>query len=119
MSGITFQWDSGSIDQLEAAALAYVKKVQAAIKGVAGLIASRLQQHAQLNAPWTDRTGAAREGLVTIADVSEELVTVYLVHTASYGVFLEIARGGRHAVIMPTIEALMPEIYQLMQSVFK
>lgn len=119
MATLTFQWDSGSPAQIEANTLAYIQKVEAAIKDIAGLIASRLQAHAQANAPWTDRTGVAREGLVTIADVSTELVTIYLVTTAPYGVFLELARGGKYAIIMPTIEALMPEIYALMQRVFQ
>lgn len=120
MSGITFTWEGGvTPTTIGANADAYIRKVQAAVKGVAGLIASHLQQQAQINAPWTDRTGAAREGLVTIADVSEELVTVYLISTARHGVFLELARGGKYAIIMPTIEAALPKIYSLMQSVFK
>jgi hypothetical protein len=115
---LSFQWQGATPADIGANAEAYIRKVQAATKGVAGLIASRLQQYAQLNAQWTDRTGDAREGLITIADVSEELVTIYLAHTVSYGIFLEVAHGGKYAIIMPTIEALMPEIYALMQSVF-
>jgi hypothetical protein len=119
MSVITFTWQGGTPADIGANAQAYIRKVQAAVKGVAGLIASYLQQQAQLNAIWTDRTGAAREGLATIADVSEDLVSIYLAHTVSYGIFLELAHGGKYSIIMRTIESALPKIYSLMQSVFK
>ncbi len=70
----------------------------------------KVQEYAQQNAPWEDRTGDARSGL--IADVSEDggLIVLELAHTVDYGVYLETIENGAFAIIMPTLEALGPEI---------
>lgn len=72
--------------------------------------AERVETHAKLNAPWADRTGQARNGL--IANVYEEggEVVLELAHTAEHGQWLELIQNGRFAIIMPTLEALGPEI---------
>jgi hypothetical protein len=59
------------------------------------------------HAPWTDRTGAARAGLIAIANKlgpgSYELLMSYSVH---YGIWLEIANSGRYAVIGPGMKVI-------------
>src|SRR5688500_10891929 len=52
------------------------------------------------NAPWQDRTGAARAGLT--ATVEGNAVT--LAHGVDYGLWLEIANQGRFAIIAPAID---------------
>lgn len=68
--------------------------------------ADEILAYAQYNAPWTDRTGAAREGLYT--DVFEEDgdIVLELGHGVDYGIWLELIQDGRFAIIMPTLEAL-------------
>lgn len=70
----------------------------------------RVQDYAQSNAPWADRTGEARSGL--IADVSEDNgeIVLELAHSVDYGIWLETIQDGAFAIIMPTLEALGPEI---------
>jgi hypothetical protein len=36
-----------------------------------------------------------------------------------YGKFLELARGGRYAIILPTIERNIPEINRLLREIFR
>lgn len=74
--------------------------------------AGAVRDYAQANAPWNDRSGLARSGLDT--DVYEESGTVNLVlfHTVDYGLWLEVIQSGRFAIIMPTLEALAPEIFK-------
>jgi hypothetical protein len=70
----------------------------------------RLYTLARANAPWGDRTGEARAGLdAEVYEEGDEIV-VDLFHTAEHGVWLEIAMGGVYAIIMPTLEALGPDI---------
>lgn len=71
---------------------------------------AEVEAYAQANAPWADRTGAARDGLV--ASVSNDLgeIVIELAHTVDYGIWLELIQNGRFAVIMPTLEALGPKI---------
>lgn len=74
--------------------------------------------YAQYNAPWSDRTGMAREGLY--ADVYEEFgfVIMDLLHSVDYGLWLEVIQNGRFATIMPTLEVFAPEIMRRAGAVF-
>ena len=68
------------------------------------------------NAPWTDRTGAARNGLFTVVSHEPGHYTITLSHTVHYGFWLEVKFSGRDAVIMPTVlsrgRALMSDIQE-------
>ena len=73
--------------------------------------AQELESYAKANAPWDDQTGAAREGLT--AEVGVDFggeVSIDLFHSVEYGYWLELIQNGAYAIIMPTIEALGPEI---------
>jgi hypothetical protein len=63
------------------------------------------------NAPWTDRTGNARNGLTAKHEftpmVKHELV---LFHTMPYGFWLEVRWNGRYAIIGPTMLEIGPEL---------
>lgn len=72
--------------------------------------AQTIQDKAQNEAPWEDRTGAARAGLT--AEVYDDLgeLVIELYHTVDYGQWLELIQDGRFAIIMPTLEQVGPEI---------
>jgi hypothetical protein len=72
--------------------------------------AQRVQQYAQDNAPWSDRTGDARSGL--IADVYQDggEIVLELAHSVDYGQWLELIEDGRFAILLPTIEAMGAEV---------
>lgn len=74
--------------------------------------ADEIESYAQQNAPWDDRTGSARDGLV--CEVTEEGGTLYLelAHTVDYGQWLEVIQSGRFAIIMPTLELFAGELFQ-------
>ena len=61
-------------------------------------------EFAKEQAPWVDRTGAAREGLDVDVDKSGNTMTLTMFHTVDYGQWLETIQNGRYAVIMPTLE---------------
>jgi hypothetical protein len=100
----------------------YGKKALASIYAVAEFIADKMQTEAPQNAPWEDRTGNARSGLFSDVEMeaAEAIVTIYLSHghTIFYGKFLELAHGGRYSIIMPTIEANLPELMKLLNDLF-
>lgn len=75
------------------------------------------------NAPWTDRTGNARQGLH--AAVQRERLKLYaliLAHTVEYGIWLEVTHGGANRIIEPSIRsqgnALMRDVSGLFAMVF-
>lgn len=97
----------------------YQTRVSVAIMAVAQFIAQKMQDEARQGAPWTDRTGNARGGLLgQVEQASGELVHLYLVHTMFYGKFLELRHGGRYAIIMPTIERNIPVIEKMLKDIF-
>lgn len=80
-------------------------KSEAAIRMYAETAALNLQNHARDKAPWTDRTGHARQRLrgdvLTVANGYK----IRLAHGVDYGLWLELAHEKRFAIIQPTILA--------------
>ncbi|MCL4295682.1 MAG: hypothetical protein KJ077_08140 [Anaerolineae bacterium] len=111
----------------------YGVRVFDAILAVADFIATKMQNHARQNARWQDRTGNARSGLFGAAvkkergaggqflATAERTVEIYLSHgsTVFYGKFLELAHGGKYAIIWPTIEKYLPELKRLLDGIFR
>lgn len=69
-------------------------------------LARDLQTHMKQNAPWSDRTGQAREGLN--AEVVKKLLSseIVLYNDAEHGFWLEVAMNGEYAIIIPTLEMM-------------
>lgn len=101
-----FTWVIAPDQQLIPNLKAYGDKVWAAIGQLADLFAARMEAAAKQNAPWTDRTGAARAGLRGFTVKAAASVVLYLVHSVSYGIFLELGtrRMAPRPIIMPTLE---------------
>jgi hypothetical protein len=80
--------------------------------------ADDILRYAQDNAPWSDRTGDARDGLVV--DVTEQGNDIYLelAHTVDYGQWLEVIQSGRFAIIMPTLELFAADIFEAAGAAF-
>lgn len=101
----------------------YGDRALVAIQAVAQYTATVMQNDARSNAAWTDRTGNARAGLfgTAEADFGQKIVTIYLSHgaTIDYGVYLELAHGGRYAVIMRTMEAHLDELRAMLDDVLR
>lgn len=71
---------------------------------------AQVESFAQSNAPWSDITGRARRGLKANISIEDGEIILELAHTEEYGYWLELIQDGRFAIIMPTLEALGPEI---------
>lgn len=99
----------------------YGEDVLKAVAAVAQYSATEMQNQAQQQASWTDRTGNARTGLfgTSEADFASHVVTIYLSHSASldYGIWLELANSGRYAVIMRTMESRYEEVMSRIKAV--
>lgn len=66
--------------------------------------------YAQDNAPWSDRTGDARNSLDTDVRKEGEVIVWELSHGVDYGLYLEVRNNGEYAIIMPTLEMFAPQI---------
>ena len=100
----------------------YGDRVLTAVAAVAQRVASEMQNQAQADAPWTDRTGNARTGIfgTSEADFGARVVTIYLSHgaTIDYGLWLELANSGKYAVIMRTMESHYESLMQMLREIF-
>lgn len=74
--------------------------------------AGLLEEYAKTQAPWTDRTGHARQGLHGGVDVQGDQQVLYLSHGVDYGIWLELAHGGNYAIVRPTVDAHLSRIRQ-------
>jgi hypothetical protein len=70
----------------------------------------KVELYARSNAPWSDITGMARQGLTASVYQDGGEIVLELAHTEEYGYWLEVIQDGRFAIIMPTLETLAPEI---------
>jgi hypothetical protein len=60
--------------------------------------------------PWRDITGNARRGLrVRVKQTSPGFI-MYFIHSAEYGVYLELKNNGRYAILFPTMRTTVEEI---------
>jgi len=72
---------------------------------------SEAEQEAKRNAPWTDRTGNARNSL-TGAYLGNQngVISAVLYGGMHYSIWLELCNQGRYRIIWPTIEASIPRL---------
>lgn len=105
------------INTLSRGMASFVFKTNDAIIEKTKDFAADLVQYAQNNAPWEDRTGAARSGLNSEVEYGDDEFTISLGHGVDYGIWLEIRWGGRYAIIIPTIETMGPDLFQRCQGI--
>lgn len=86
-------------------------KMDRAIQGVCRYYDGAMEAHAKVNAPWTDRTTNARNGLrfVHVA-VGKGKHWILGTHSVEYGVYLEVSNDAKYAIILPTIRAYAPKV---------
>ena len=126
---------------LNPAIVMYGNKVKAAVVAVAQFIGAKMESYAKANAPWTDRTANARQGLFYAVDaegggevsgsanlggqeseaigVAKDVVGLYVSHSMTYGKYLELCNAGKYAVVMRTMEAHYGELMQMLKAIFK
>ncbi len=101
-----FTFDIGS---LERGLLAHPAKVDLAVAAVLKVFASDIEQRAQTEHAWQNRTGAAEAGLNAgvEVDAATHIAKLYLQHGGNvpYGWWLETRFGGRFSIIQPVLES--------------
>ena len=69
------------------------------------------------NAPWTDRTGAARSGLMAISSSHESVHELLMAYSVTYGIWLEIANSGKYQVLIPAMRHVGQKILEDLKQV--
>lgn len=73
-------------------------------------MAPEVENYMKINAPWTDRTGNARNGLAARAYREGSNIGIDLFGQVEYQVWLETRFEGQFAIIQPTIDAMSPVV---------
>lgn len=101
----------------------YGERVLQAVAAVAQYVATAMQNDAQANAIWQDRTSNARTGLfgTSEADFAKHVVTIYLSHgsVVDYGIWLELANSGNYAIIMRTMQSHYNELMTMLRDILQ
>jgi hypothetical protein len=100
------------------------EKLQRALYGVVKYWDGPVERYMKHNAPWTDRTTNARNGLFATAQKSQSTIAasnfaIVLGHTVDYGIYLEAKpedEGGR-PIIMPTIKRYAPKVIKTLTKI--
>lgn len=80
--------------------------------------ATQASAYARQNAPWTDRTSNARNGLFARAERDRPVYRIIIAHSVPYGVWLEVRWSGRYQIIRPTVDHTGPELMRTVQQMF-
>lgn len=115
-------------------AISLVPKTLGAIMATLSYEAQNCETFMKTNAPWTDRTSNARNGLKAVAynftrdagtrsavgtfQKAGTILGIVLFHQVPYGIFLEAANGLRFRIIVPTITTRGPEVMQSVSEVW-
>lgn len=106
----------GELDAMASRIATMRRNLLDAVTALMETYGGRIQSAAQEGAPWTDRTGNARQGLSTAVDSGGTVIRLVLFHTATYGIWLEVRWGGKYATIMPTLTAQFPALMAALQA---
>ena len=127
----------------------YGARALVAVRAAGEYVGVKMQNEARRSAPWENRTGNARSGLFYAVDGfgrpvmrgsvspkdseawakhftddtgpggSATRLVIVLAHTMGYGATLETGHGGRYAIVLPTIEANIPVLEQMLNGILE
>jgi hypothetical protein len=89
-------------------------RTKARMVATARYVAPQIQSDMRSNAPWTDRTGNARNGLFAVTQTSTNAVAIVLYHSVPYGIWLELRWSGKYAIITPSLAKWGPKFFKLL-----
>lgn len=68
------------------------------------------EAYAKVNAPWTNRTGAARASLTGVSSVAGASGEITISHGVDYGIWLEVAHGRVWGIIPQAIQSTVADL---------
>ena len=79
--------------------------------------ATKMEAWAKQNAPWTDRTGQARQRLTGQAYwENPHIVVAAIAHQVDYGIWLELAHQRKYAILEKALEQHNGEIEEAVKT---
>lgn len=97
----------------------YLAAIKQGIMAIAVRRAPEIEAWLKTNASWVDRSGNARQTLHTEVRVMAEQVVIVLSHGMDYGKWLELANGGRYAIVGPGLDHWAPIIWNDVEALLR
>jgi len=111
MAGSGLRWEDPSLFRTAPGA---PQRIDAMVATTTEFFKDRAIAEMRHNAPWTDRTGNARNGLdAAVEHVPFRRHTIILFHRVKYGIWLEVRAGGKNAILMPTALKVGPQLLDM------
>ncbi len=95
----------------------YGRKLTAVIRTILDSTFTEMVNYAKENAVWIDRTGDARNSITSKDLSSGKVLRFYLTIGVDYGIWLEVANGGKYQILRPTMTIYEPRIMKLFERV--
>lgn len=105
-AGIVWTGDKELQNKIKGAPEAVQRRVAATMEFFAPQVETRMKT----NAPWTDQTGNARQGLAARAFREGDVHGIDAFHQVPYGIWLEVKYSGKYAIISPTVQEMGPQV---------
>lgn len=90
-----------------------------AAEKVAENAAAKMEGEAKRGAPWTDRTGNARQSIRGVSGWNGGKLRCGVSGNMEYSVYLELAHEGQNAILWPTVQANEAHIKEQLRKVVR
>lgn len=111
-SDIKIEWNAEElVSNLKKLDRAFTSKEYGGLLMLMQTAASKMESWSKQNAPWTDRTGHARQRLTGQAYwENSNIVVAAIAHQVDYGIWLELAHQRKYAILEKALEEHRGEI---------
>jgi hypothetical protein len=96
----------------------FESRISMGVSATVDFVGAGAEGQMKTQAPWTDRTGAARTGLHTSTENGLRAWTLVLAHAVNYGIWLETIQSGRYAIILKVLVDAGNRIMALLEGLF-
>jgi hypothetical protein len=109
---VTFSWLVRPSEAFPPLAEAQARAMHRGVRALADAYAPQIEVWMKQEAPWTDRTGNARQTLFgEVQEVVNQMVAVVIGHGVDYGIYLELKNAGRYAIVNPALDFWAPRLW--------
>lgn len=91
------------------------RNLRNAERNVRGAVSNLVDYHAleitgfmRARARWTDNTGAARNGLIAVANHGTTFEEIVMAYSVWYGIWLEVAHNRKYEILQTTLNVMGP-----------
>lgn len=93
-------------------------KMDEGVRRIIDFQATRIESSMRSNAPWTDRTSNARNGLSARPRHQRGKHAIILSHSVPYGIWLEVRWSGKYGIIPESVRSGGAETMAMLSRLF-